>query len=85
VASISIESLEQPEKLAKFCNLNNNLTTNVKDLEGADPIQDGLRMELATPCQEIQKMEKELQIKKCCSAWLVRQLNMDKSEQDSTE
>jgi len=40
------KSLEQAEKLAKICNLNNSLAAEVKELEATEPVQDGPSREL---------------------------------------
>jgi len=58
------ESLEQAEKFAKICDLNESFTSKVKDLEATEPVQDGPPRELAATQQEIEELEDELQIEK---------------------
>jgi len=79
------ESLEQAEKFAKICDLNESFTSKVKDLEATEPFQDGPRRELAATQQEIEELEDELQIVKHQSAKFERRLDTCKSELESIE
>jgi len=79
------ENLEDAEKFAKTCDLNESLAAKVKDLEDAEPIQDSPSRELAAAQQEIEELEEELQIEKCRSAKLERQLDKWKSKPETTE
>jgi len=69
------ESLEQAEKFAKLCDLNEILAANVKDLEATGPVQEGPTRELADAQQELKQLEEELQIEKGRSAKLERRLD----------
>ena len=62
------ESLEQAEKFAKICDLNESLAAKVKDLEATEPVRDGPSRELAAAQREIEELEEKLQIEKRRSA-----------------
>jgi len=79
------ESLEQGEKLAKMCDLNESLAAKVKDLEATEPVRDGPSRELPAAPREIEELEAELQIEKRRSAKLDRRLDKCKSEPETTE
>ena len=79
------EILEQAEKFAKICDLNESFAAKVKDWEATEPVRDGLSRELAAAQREIEELEEELQIEKCRSAKLERRLNKCKSEPETTE
>ena len=79
------ESLEQAEKFAKICDLNESLAAKVKDLEATEPVRDGPSRELAAAQREIEELEEELQIEKRRSAKLERRLDKCKSEPETTE
>jgi hypothetical protein len=50
------ESLQQAEKFAKICDLNESLSAKVKNLEAAESVQ-GPNKELAVAKQEIDELE----------------------------
>jgi hypothetical protein len=79
------ESLEQAEKFAKICDLNESLAPKVKDLEATEPVRDSPSRELGAAHQDIEELEEELQIKKRQSAKLERLLDKCKSEAVTTE
>ena len=79
------ESLEEAEKFAKICNLNESVATKLKDLEATEPIRDGPSRESAAAQQEIEKLEEELQIENRRSAQLERRLDKCKPEPETTE
>ncbi|KAF8248729.1 hypothetical protein K440DRAFT_642028 [Wilcoxina mikolae CBS 423.85] len=69
---------------AYLLDLNESLTAEVKELEGFESIQ-GPNKELVAAQQEIDELEKELQIKKHRSVRLQRWLEKCKSESESTD
>jgi len=79
------ESLEEAEKFAKICKLNKSFATKVKDLEAAEPVQDGLSRELVAAQQELEELEEKLLIGKHCSAKLETRLDKCQSEPETTE
>jgi len=79
------ESLKQAEKVSKICDLNESLAAKVQDLEAAEPVRDSPSREYAAAQQEIEELEKELQIKKCQSTKLERQFDKSKSEPETTK
>jgi len=79
------ESLEQAEKFAKICNLNESMATEVKHLEATEPVRDGPSRESAAAQREIEEFEEELQIEKHRSAKLERRLDECMSVPETTE
>ena len=58
------KSLEQTEKFAKICDLNESLAAKVKNLEATEPVRDGPGRELVAAQRAIEELEEELQIEK---------------------
>jgi chromosome segregation ATPase len=79
------ESLEQAEKFAKICDLNESLATKVKDLEATESVRDGTIREIAAAQREIEELEEELQIEKPRSPKVERRRDKCKSEPERTE
>jgi len=79
------ESLEQAEKFAKICDLNESFAATVKDSEATEPIRDGPSRELAAAQREIEKLEEDLENEKRPSAKLERRLDKCKLELETTE
>jgi len=79
------ESLEQAEKFAKICDLNERLATKVNDLEATEPIRDGLTRDLVPAQREIEQLVEELQIEQSRSAMLERRLDKCNSEPATKE
>jgi len=78
------ESLEQAEKFAKICDLNESLAANVNDLEATEHVQDGLSRELVAPQQEIEVLEEDVPIEKCWCGKVERRLDKCRSEPETT-
>ena len=49
------KSLEQAEKFAKICDLNESLAAKVQDLEATEPVQGSPSSELVAAQQEIEE------------------------------
>jgi len=79
------ESLKKAEKFNEICILNESLASNVKDLEAAELVQDGMGQELAVAHQEIEELEEELRIEKQRSAKLEMLLNQCKWQPEAVE
>ena len=79
------ECLEEVEKVAKICDLNESLAVEVKDLEATASVQDGPSRELAAAQQEIEELEEEIQVEKHRSAKSERPLDKCKLEPETTK
>ncbi|KAF8244367.1 hypothetical protein K440DRAFT_636319 [Wilcoxina mikolae CBS 423.85] len=80
-----LESLEQAEKFAKICDLNDSLAANIKNLKATEPVQEITSKELAVAHQDIDDLKEKLRIEKCRSAKLERWLEQCKSELEPAE
>lgn len=79
------ESLEQAEKIAKICNLNESLVAKVNDLEPAEPVQDAQSNDSVAAQQEINEFKEELQIQNRHNAMFGRLPNKHKSKPEAME